>query len=83
MTIEVTDDEYNGLILCMGMLAGMLARDHEMRFYRVLELTNALNRTNPRWTPYEIPPDSTGPLIARQEPNPLDPTSDPMHGIPR
>ena len=60
-TVELSEDEFSGLIFAMGLLAGQLF-DDKPRFYRVLQLTNALNRNNPNWTPYEIPEGAAGPL---------------------
>lgn len=58
MTIELTDDEFGNLIFTLGIAAGALAKQSDMRgVSRVFRLANAINRNNPNWTPYEIPPE--------------------------
>jgi hypothetical protein len=57
-TVQLSEDEYEGLLLMMGYAAGAAEREGDKRLSRCfLRLANAVNRDNPSWTPYEVPPD--------------------------
>jgi hypothetical protein len=55
MTIELTEDEFQLLILAIGMAIGSDACLYRPNRYRLFALANAVNRNNPKWIPYEIP----------------------------
>lgn len=57
MRIEFSQRDYETLLLTLGYAAGALqqAGDRAL-FYRVLELANTINKDNPNWTSYELPP---------------------------
>jgi hypothetical protein len=56
MTIELTEDERQGITFALGIAAGAYARDqYKPGIRRVFLLANAINRNNPQWIPYEIP----------------------------
>jgi hypothetical protein len=57
MRIEFSQHDYETLLLTLGYAAGALQRSGEHGlFFRVLELANRINRDNPNWTAYELPP---------------------------
>jgi hypothetical protein len=57
MRIEFSQRNYEMLLLVLGYAAGALQRDGDRAlFYRVLELANDINKDNPNWTAYEVPP---------------------------
>jgi hypothetical protein len=53
--LELTEEEWSQLLVMMGYAAGSAHRDgdHVMRDH-FLRLSNAVNRNNPRWTPYVL-----------------------------
>ena len=56
VTLQMTRDDFDTLLLELGTAAGAAARDHDrVSLYRSLDLANRLNATNPDFTPYEIP----------------------------
>ena len=58
MTIELTQDEFDDLLLALGMATGGLLRvSDRQHYFRLLKLINAVNRNNPDFRPYEIPPE--------------------------
>jgi len=55
MTIEITDEEFNQLIIMAGYAMGAAHRSGEQSLARsFLRVANAINRDNPRWTRYQI-----------------------------
>lgn len=57
MTIELTDDEFENLILMCGYAAGVALKSGDRRqLESFLRTVNAVNRDNPRWIPYEVDP---------------------------
>jgi len=54
--LEMTRDEYNGVLLMLGRLAGSESRNGDKQlFWEAIAFVNRLNRTNPNFTQYEIP----------------------------
>lgn len=56
VTLEMDRDDYDHLLLILGFAIGAV-HDNNF-FYRWLEFVNDLNRTNPYFTPNQIPPPS-------------------------
>lgn len=57
MRIEFSQRDYETLLLTLGYAAGALQdRGERGLFYRVLELANTINKDNPNWAAYELPP---------------------------
>ena len=57
MRIEFSQHDYETLLLTLGFASGaLLAQGDRPLFYRVLELSNRINRDNPNWTQFELPP---------------------------
>jgi len=57
MRIEFSQHDYETLLLILGYAAGALQNQGQHGlFYRVIELSNHINRDNPNWTQYELPP---------------------------
>jgi hypothetical protein len=55
-TIHLSPAEFEGLLLLMGYAVGAANREGDQRLFRFfLRLTNAVNRGNPGWIPYEVP----------------------------
>ena len=58
MTITLTDDEFAQLLFLLGFATGQAFNDNEPRLaYKFIDLTNKINRGNPNFRPYEIPPE--------------------------
>jgi hypothetical protein len=56
ITLELTADEFAGLLLALGYAAGAAHGRGEVKmFYGWLRLVNAINDGNPDFTPYAIP----------------------------
>jgi hypothetical protein len=61
VTLEMTVDQWENLLLLTGIALGAIQRSGNPKlFYTWLKFINALNRTNPAFTPYEIPPEYSG-----------------------
>jgi hypothetical protein len=59
VTLDLTRDEFDTLLLCMGYAAGAARQQEDTTLAAsFLRLANAVNRGNPQWTPYAIPGDS-------------------------
>jgi hypothetical protein len=56
ITITLDREEYDRLLLMMGFAVGAAFKQDEHLAYRFLDLANRVNRNNPHWRPYEIPP---------------------------
>ncbi|MGH9665554.1 MAG: hypothetical protein ACRD9L_14105 [Bryobacteraceae bacterium] len=54
LTIELSRDEFELLLLALGIAAGSAAASPAL-FKDLLRLANAVNRNNPAWRPYEVP----------------------------
>jgi hypothetical protein len=59
MQIDLTDDEFTRLLILMGYATGAASASLDpsapLLIPHFLRLANAVNRNNPRWTPYVIP----------------------------
>jgi hypothetical protein len=55
VTIALTTDEYDRLLILMGFAIGAAYDKDRGMAYRFLDLANRVNRGKPRWRPYEIP----------------------------
>jgi len=61
ITLEMSRDDYEGLLLMLGFAAGAASRKGELHTYwRWIDFVNRLNDGNPRFTPYEIPEEFKG-----------------------
>jgi hypothetical protein len=49
--IEMTRDEWEQLLICLGFAAGA----DPARLPHVVRLLNSINRGNPQFAPYEVP----------------------------
>ena len=60
-TITLTREQFDILLLMAGYASGaaMQAKDARMA-WSFVHLTNVLNKDNPDFTPYEIPPEFRG-----------------------
>lgn len=56
VTLTMTQSDYLQLLLILGYATGS-AKD-PTTFRSFLRFTNELNRTNPRFTPYELGPEA-------------------------
>lgn len=57
VTLEMTADDYNALLIMLGYAAGSAEKDGEHGRRREMQrFFNEMNRTNPNFTPYEVPP---------------------------
>lgn len=57
VTIELTSDQFDSLLLQLGYAAGAATLRGEP-LHRFLRLVNAINEGNPDWTPYEVADDA-------------------------
>ena len=58
VTLEMTRDDYAQLTLMLGFAVGAAsAQGRKDNFWRWLRFVNELNRTNPNFKPYAIPPE--------------------------
>lgn len=56
ITLQVSREDYDRLLLALGMAAACARRDlDESAFWSLIDLANRLNTGNPRFTEYEIP----------------------------
>lgn len=64
--IELERQDFETLLLMAGTALMVAARQGDSHLCRrYLMLANTINAKNPDWTPYEIPPDWSGPCIAK------------------
>lgn len=56
VTLVMSRDDFDNLLLALGIAAGaMHAQDEMRRFWFLIALTNRINRDNPEFRQYEIP----------------------------
>lgn len=56
ITIEMSRDDYELLLLLLGIATGSCSRNpNRDMFWNSVDFVNRLNAANPRFTPYEIP----------------------------
>lgn len=53
MEFKLTKSEHQLLIFALGLATGA-ASDNKPLFWRLVALSNAVNKNNPDWIPYEI-----------------------------
>jgi hypothetical protein len=53
--LDLSVQEYEDLVLMLGLAAGVANRGCKEFFYRCLRIANKVNEHNPNWTPYEVP----------------------------
>lgn len=54
--VRLSSDEHHLLVIALGLATGTAMRGNNRALaYRLVELANAVNRDNPRWTPYCMP----------------------------
>jgi len=53
MKIELSDEDFDLLLLALGCATGVMAGMDKKLFERFVQLANAINRNNPDWIPYE------------------------------
>jgi hypothetical protein len=57
-TFTLTRDQYETLLVALGYAAGAaVAREEHKLFFAFLRLTNEINKNNPNYRPYEVPPE--------------------------
>lgn len=62
ITITLNADEYATLLIMNGYAAGAAFKENNKKLaYAFLRLANAINKDNPRWTPYDVPGDTCHP----------------------
>jgi hypothetical protein len=72
-TIELSDQDFKTLLLCLGYASGAAFKQHDDRAAKsFLQLANAINRDHPNWTPYVIEPSFTCPHCKRTSYHPED-----------
>ena len=55
MVIELDEEEFSQLLVMLGYAVGAATRDgHQILRDHFLRLSNAVNRKNPRWSPYHV-----------------------------
>jgi hypothetical protein len=55
MKIELSREDYEVLLLALGIATGVSMRDENRELAnRILALTNTVNKDNPDWTPYDV-----------------------------
>jgi hypothetical protein len=70
-TVELSQTDFDALLLALGMAAGACLRDGQKGLaLLVIELSNKINKNNPRWIPYETAP---APPTAENPVEPLNP----------
>lgn len=58
--INLTDDEFDQLLVVCGYAAGAAMNDRDDRLaYSFIQLANRINEGNPKYTPYELPEERT------------------------
>jgi hypothetical protein len=56
-TFTLTRDQYETLLLALGTAAGAAhSQKQNELFIAFLRLANEINKNNPNWQPYELPP---------------------------
>jgi hypothetical protein len=56
MTIELTQDDYDSLLVLIGYATGAAYQHGNLAMARrFLALANRINKDNPAWIPYDIP----------------------------
>jgi hypothetical protein len=64
MQIDLTDEEFQQLVIMAGYAMGAATKSGEQSLARsFLRVANAMNKNNPRWTRYQV----------EDEPEPHDP----------
>jgi hypothetical protein len=57
ITLEMTEEDYDALTLFLGIASGHAHRDGDLQmFWRMIQFVNRLNRTNPNFRQYDVPP---------------------------
>lgn len=55
ITLTMTQDDYETLLLVVGIAAGSSFLPNRALFWRLMQFANEMNTGNPQFTPYEIP----------------------------
>lgn len=55
VTLEMTRDDYSTLMFMLSGALGSASQGRGLSFNSCLRFVNELNRTNPNFTPYEVP----------------------------
>jgi hypothetical protein len=55
IVITISEDEWNFLLISLGIASGWYFSHRPETFPKVLRLVNTLNEGNPHYTPYEVP----------------------------
>jgi hypothetical protein len=57
-TFTLTRDQYDQLLIALGMAAGTAhSQNNKHLFMSLLRLANEINKNNPNWQPYDVPPE--------------------------
>ena len=60
MTIELSADDFQLLLLALGIATGDCVRQGRSEMaHSLVRLANKVNQNNPNWTPYVIPSSSS------------------------
>jgi hypothetical protein len=55
VTLEMTSDDYGGLLVLLGYATGAMRQRGDEMFWDALRFVNRLNEGNSAFTPYSIP----------------------------
>ncbi len=56
--LKLTADQYDMVLVALGMAAGLAARENHPKGYRCwLRVADEINEGNPQWQPYNVPED--------------------------
>ena len=54
VTLEMSVDDWENLLIYMGYVTGTM-KPCSRRFWEAINFVNEINKSNPNFTPYEIP----------------------------
>jgi hypothetical protein len=80
LNLQLTREEFDALILVLGIATGQAFKTGMKKHaYMLLSLANAVNKDNPNWRPYDIPPEFAHGSEVADNPNPQS-DGDKPHG---
>jgi hypothetical protein len=62
MTIELSQDDFELLLVMLGYGTGAAMQHDQKLAYKFLALANRINKDNPNWTPYAVSPEGDSTL---------------------
>ncbi len=70
IVIALSQDDFETLLLSLGMAAGVCLRDGIKGLaLRIIELSNTVNENNPHWIPYDTADERTSPPNLADQPD--------------